>query len=76
MRALRSDHFLRALRGSKDLQRILRSSQPPLQDQMDVEPDDDEFMRDLRTTGHFLRSLRSLPADEDGPSGHFLRSLR
>ena len=73
MRTLRSDHFLRALRGSKDLQRILRSSQPPMEA---IEPEDDEFLRDLRTTGHFLRSLRSLPADEDGPSGHFLRSLR
>merc|ERR1712062_600183 len=71
MCALRSAHFLRTLRGSKDLQRILRSSsslQPnPIDD------DDEEFPRGLRTTGHFLRSLRSPDADL---GGHFLRSLR
>merc|ERR1711860_280614 len=67
MRALRSAHFLRTLRGSKDLQRILRSSSS-----LQPNPiDDDEFPRGLRTTGHFLRSLRSPDADL---GGHFLRS--
>merc|ERR1712004_197804 len=67
MRALRSAHFLRTLRGSKDLQRILRSSLQP-------NPiDDEEFPRGLRTTGHFLRSLRSPDAADLG--GHFLSPL-
>merc|ERR1712029_625774 len=68
MRALRSAHFLRTLRGSKDLQRILRRS--ALQPYND---DDEEFPRGLRTTAHFLRSLRSPEADL---GSHFLRSLR
>merc|ERR1712062_171473 len=68
MRALRSAHFLRTLRGSKDLQRILRRS--ALQPNND---DDEEFPRGLRTTAHFLRSLRSPEADL---GSHFLRSLR
>merc|ERR1711953_1667532 len=68
MRALRSAHFLRTLRGSKDLQRILRRS--ALQPNND---DDEEFPRGLRTTAHFLRSLRSPEADLGSP---FLRSLR
>merc|ERR1712107_225297 len=67
------NHFLRSLRSSKDLQRILRSSQPSL-DGSDDHEDPDQFLRDLRTTGHFLRSLRS--SEEDGAYGHFLRSLR
>merc|ERR1711953_1350392 len=68
MRALRSAHFLRTLRGSEDLQRILRRSalQPN-------NPHDEEFPRGLRTTAHFLRSLRSPEADL---GSHFLRSLR
>jgi len=70
MRALRSAHFLRTLRGSKDLQRILRSSSSLQPNPID---DDEEFPRGLRTTGHFLRSLRSPDADL---GGHFLRSLR
>ena len=70
MRALRSAHFLRTLRGSKDLQRILRSSLQP----NPIDDDDEEFPRGLRTTGHFLRSLRSPDAADLG--GHFLRSLR
>merc|ERR1739844_770140 len=64
VRTLRSGHFLRALRalGSKDLQRILRSDPS-------VEAEDDEYTRNLRSSGdHFLRSLRS-----PGNSGHFLR---
>lgn len=68
MRALRSDHFLRALRayGSKDLQRILRSDPNVTPNN---EEEEDEFSRPMRTNGdHFLRSLRS--------SDHFLRSLR
>merc|ERR1712141_558575 len=64
MRALRSAHFLRTLRGSKDLQ---RSALQPNND------DDEEFPRGLRTTAHFLRSLRSPEADL---GSHFLRSLR
>merc|ERR1712223_233325 len=68
MRALRSAHFLRTLRGSKDLQRILRRS--ALQPNND---DDEEFPRGLRTTAHFLRSLRS---PEAALGSHFLRSLR
>merc|ERR1711953_1261000 len=76
LRSLRSgeraseDHFMRALRGSKDLQRILRSSSSLQPNPID---DDEEFPRGLRTTGHFLRSLRSPDADL---GGHFLRSLR
>ena len=82
-RALRSSHFLRALRasfGSKDLQRILRSdpsmpSHPQemglAQDTSSLEPA--EFSRNLRTNGdHFLRSLRG----SDSQADHFLRSLR
>merc|ERR1712004_468055 len=70
LRSLRSgsgDHFMRALRSAH----ILRSSlQPnPIDDD-----DDEEFPRGLRTTGHFLRSLRSPDAADLG--GHFLRSLR
>merc|ERR1712029_423 len=70
MRTLRSAHFLRTLRGSKDLQRILRRSalQPN-----NPHVDDEEFPRGLRTTAHFLRSLRSPEADL---GSHFLRSLR
>merc|ERR1712241_670072 len=75
MRALRSAHFLRTLRGSKDLQRILRRSALPPNNPHD---DDEEFPRGLRTTAHFLRSLRS--AQEFmrmvRSDGHFLRSLR
>merc|ERR1711953_733171 len=70
MRALRSAHFLRTLRGSKDLQRILRRSALPPNNPHD---DDEEFPRGLRTTAHFLRSLRSPEADL---GSHFLRSLR
>lgn len=70
MRALRSAHFLRTLRGSKDLQRILRRSALQPNNPHD---DDEEFPRGLRTTAHFLRSLRSPEADL---GSHFLRSLR
>merc|ERR1712062_759640 len=73
LRSLRSsseDHFLRALRGSKDLQRILRRSALQPNNPHD---DDEEFPRGLRTTAHFLRSLRSPEADL---GSHFLRSLR
>merc|ERR1712227_621848 len=75
MRALRSSHFLRTLRGSHDLQRILRSSPSSASDLEDPN-EEEEFLRGLRTTGHFLRSLRSSPGTELGASGHFLRSLR
>merc|ERR1711993_178545 len=51
MRALRSAHFLRTLRGSKDLQRILRRSALQPNNPQD---DDEEFRRGLRTTAHFL----------------------
>merc|ERR1712025_767625 len=74
LRSLRSsseDHFMRALRGSKDLQRILRRS--ALQPNNPHDGDDEEFPRGLRTTAHFLRSLRSPEADL---GSHFLRSLR
>merc|ERR1712095_98673 len=70
MRALRSAHFLCALRGSKDLQRILRRSALQPNNPHD---NDEEFPRGLRTTAHFLRSLRSPEADL---GSHFLRSLR
>merc|ERR1711884_665119 len=70
MRALRSAHFLRTLRGSKDLQRILRRSALQPNNPHD---DDEKFPRGLRTTAHFLRSLRSPEADL---GSHFLRSLR
>merc|ERR1712062_795227 len=66
MRALRSAHFLRTLRGSKDLQRSALQPNNP-------HDDDEEFPRGLRTTAHFLRSLRSPEADL---GSHFLRSLR
>merc|ERR1712203_930883 len=91
LRSLKSgDHFMRALRsyggykrGSKDLQRILRSDPAMITedhaDFLDEENNEldratrtsDHFLRSLRSSDHFMRALRS-----KDPYEHFLRSLR
>ena len=91
LRSLKSgDHFMRALRsyggykrGSKDLQRILRSDPAMINedhaDFLDEENNEldratrtsDHFLRSLRSSDHFMRALRS-----KDPYEHFLRSLR
>merc|ERR1719195_1286764 len=81
LRSLKSgDHFMRALRsyggykrGSKDLQRILRSDPAMInEDHADfLDEENNELDRATRTSDHFMRSLRS-----KDPYEHFLRSLR
>merc|ERR1712203_883503 len=81
LRSLKSgDHFMRALRsyggykrGSKDLQRILRSDPAMInEDHADfLDEENNELDRATRTSDHFMRALRS-----KDPYEHFLRSLR
>ena len=83
MRALRSYGGYK--RGSKDLQRILRSDPTMItEDHADdfLDEENNELDRATRTSDHFLRSLRSgdhfmraLRSSKE-PYEHFLRSLR
>ena len=80
MRALRSYGGYK--RGSKDLQRILRSDPTMIvEDHADLDEENNELDRATRTSDHFLRSLKSgdhfmRALRSKDPYEHFLRSLR